>query len=313
MKKYSQDTIDSLAELFCAWMGGAPENDKEIKSFLESSRMGELIAPRDLENIIAGRGYFPQETILSVYTLVPVKVKMKSKELAFFPQTFNKLNQKVSQTPNSCIININFAKASEVYEQGYAEKYKFVQENKNRLRAHNQKVKNPEAVKAAYQRRKLRMTEEEKAEYREKAKLRERKYRAADPEKAREIARKTWHRKTLEQKEMLRIESRRRNRKYREEHKEEINLKRKQYREKLKKENPELLKEIDRQRNLSADRAKTCREYYQKNKEIISEKAKANPKTKEYKRKYKLKKRFQEKTGTTILSLLQGIANSKSR
>ena len=48
------------------------------------------------------------------------------------------------------------------------------------------------------------------------------------------------------------------------------------------------------------------------NKEKIAAKAKENPKVKEYKRRYKLKQRFRNSTGKTILALLQGIADSKT-
>ena len=136
--------------------------------------------------------------------------------------------------------------------------------------------------------------------------------RAENPEKATADARIYWRQMPQEKKDYQRIVSRGRNRKYREENREAIRSRNNERRRRLKEENPELLKEIDRRHNQNANRQQSCREYYLKNKEKIAAKAKENPKVKEYKRRYKLKQRFRNSTGRTILALLQGIADSKA-
>jgi hypothetical protein len=96
------------------------------------------------------------------------------------------------------------------------------------------------------------------------------------------------------------------------EHKEVISERRKAWRTNLKEENPELLKAIDKKHNDSEKRSKRDKAYYLKHKDEISARAKANPKTAMYKRRYKLKQRL-KKTGPVISSLLLGIINSKEK
>lgn len=312
MKRYEKDTIDDLSDIFASWMGGRPENDAEIKDFLQTSKLKDLITVVDLDLILNYNGYFSEETFLAAYSLVPVKLKTKTKELAILPEMFNRLNIKTAKQAHASLINISFAKAYAIFEAYYPEKHKIIAKEKANLRNHNYRQKNPEAAKKAYRRRMANMTEEQKAELREKSRLRMRRMRSENPEPSRAAAREYWRRLSPEQKALIRIESRERNCKYREENREAIRQRAQERRQRLKEVNPELLRELDRRHNQNADRAESCRKYYQKNKEIIAQKARENPKVKEYKRKYKLKKRFQNLTGKTILGLLQGIADSKS-
>lgn len=289
MEKYKKDTIDNLADIFCAWAGGYPENRQETETFLKESHLDELIGINDFDRIINHDAYFCEENAMAVYALIPVKLKLKSAEIALSPQEFNRINFKTSYLPQSQHLNISFSHSGNILEKFFPDKLHCWEEHQNNVKK-----------------------EKILSRRREKARLSMRKYRAEHPEKAAEISRKAWRKKTEEQKEAIRQASRIRNRKYREEHRIDIRIRHTKRREKLKQENPELLREKDRLANLNADRTQICKRYYEKHKDIIAEKARANPKTKEYKQRYKAKKRFQNTTGKIILPLLYGIINSKN-
>lgn len=313
MKRYNKDSIDNLSDVFCAWMGGYPETDAEINQFLQTSKLNQLMSVADMDVVIYHNGYFANETLLSVYSLIPIKLKTKNIEPAILPEMLNRYNKRVSQGQQSKLVNISFAKALDVYDANYPEKYNSIKKVKAYLRSYNYRIANPDAAKKAYKNRMAGMTEEEKIIWREKNRLNAQIVRAKNPEPYRESASKYWHNLPEEKKAFLRIDSRERNKKYREENAEAIRARNNERRRLLKEENAELLKEQDRIHNQNANRQESCKKYYEKNKEIVAQKAKDNPKVKEYKRRYKLKQRFQKNTGEKILALLQGIANSKSQ
>ena len=100
---------------------------------------------------------------------------------------------------------------------------------------------------------------------------------------------------------------------YRQRHKQEISQKRRAARLKLKAENPDLVKEMDKKRNSRRKISGSDRRYFQKHKAEIRARLRENPKTNEYKRKYRNKIRFITKTGPQILALLNGIVAAKRR
>ena len=301
-----------MSDIFCAWLGGVPEEREEVKDFLRSSGLSCLLSEHDLAEVFKGNVYFSEETFLAVYALIPVKLKAGGKELVLFPQVFNRLNLKAAEKPSARAVNIGFAEAAAVLEAFYPEKKRYLDANRETLQKDNRKARNKTYSPEKYKLYRASLSEEKKAELREKSRLRMQRLRAENPEKATADARKYWRQMPQEKKDYQRIVSRGRNRKYREENREAIRSRNNERRRRLKEENPELLKEIDRRHNQNANRQQSCREYYLKNKEKIAAKAKENPKVKEYKRRYKLKQRFRNSTGRTILALLQGIADSKA-
>ena len=106
------------------------------------------------------------------------------------------------------------------------------------------------------------------------------------------------------------IQNRLRSKKYRETHKEEIAARNKLYLANL---DPEIVKQRQQKYNQSEKRKESSKAYYEAHKQEIMQKAKDNPRTKINQQRYKAKKRFQERTGSKILSLLQALAEAKSR
>lgn len=312
MRKYLKNTIDSLQDVFAAWAGGYPEEEADFKTFLSESKLNTLISCADAERLFYHNGFFAKEISLAVYSLIPVKLKTANKEIALFPQTFYRMNLAASNLPNGQLINIGFAQATKVLNEYYPSKKSYIKENMNKLRSANQAALHPETAQRYYLKQKENLSEEKKAERREKSRLRMQKYRAEHPEKAKEVYNKSQKKLSDADKFFALLQARKRNKIYREEHKDELSAKRKSKRLALKQENPLLLQQIDKAHNLSANREKSCHDYYMRNRDKINQKAKENPKTKEYKQRYKAKKRFQTKTGTIILNLLQAIAKSKS-
>lgn len=310
MKKYNLDNIETLSDVFTAWLGGEPENTAEVKEFLQKSKLERLMSGSDVEKIIFHSGYFAPELVPAVYALLPPTLPVKGgKEKAVFAQTFYRMNNKVFRHPYSCLINIDFVRGVAVYKEFGAAKKEIMEKNKIKFRNMNYALVSPDAHKKAYERLKERLTDEQKAALREKARIRMQKYRKENPEKvveSRQANRLKQQKKTPVEKMMDLFASRVRGKLYREKHKDDIRQRRQQARAELKKNNPELLKEIDYKHNCSANRTKIGKAYYERHKEEIKRKAQENPKTKEYKRRYKIKKRL-EKTGPVLAALLQGL------
>lgn len=318
MESFSKNRIDNLSDVFCAWIGGIPENDNEIKYFLSKHEdVAELLHHRDIEHIVHFHGYFPPETLKAVYSLIPPQVKLANgKKFAVFEQDFEKMNTAESKRINARIVNVDMKTAYNVYINKYADKYMFMKANLKKFRSSNQRVLNPDQQKEWYKQRQLKMGEEEKELKREKAREYRRKWRAEHPENAAiEAAKQRERRKNRSELQILsdKITSRKANRKYRKNNREQIRLRRKNDRLRLKEENPELLKELDKKSNSSPKRAEICHNYYQKHKDEINRKAKENPMVQVYKNRYQIKKRWQEKTGVKVMSLLQAIISAKQR
>ncbi len=311
MKKFEKNQLDSLADLFCAWAGGIPETFQDINTFMHQNKLHRFLTQDNVYHIFQGRAYLSSQAEEAFYQILPVKLKFKDYELAFFPQSMHKLNYQASQQRGSYELSIPPLLKLEIYQESGKEKLAFIKENYNRLRYQNQKAKNPQSFKDAQARQKAKLTEEAKALRNEKARLRMQEYRKAHPESILRSNLKQKEKKLTDfEKLQQKIKNRQRNKKYREEHKEEIALKREAYRQSLDKEALKL-KQIAY--NASENRKQNSKAYYERHKQEILAKAQNNPQTKIYKQKYKAKKRFQEKTGKVIFVLFFAIKNKKSK
>ena len=114
-----------------------------------------------------------------------------------------------------------------------------------------------------------------------------------------------------EQQDAIRAANRRHNDVYRAINRAEIRARQNAARAKMKIENPEKLKELDHKSNTSEAHKRASNNNYILNKEKKDQQNKNNPNRSSINKKYKAKKRFAERTGPTILSLLQGIALAK--
>lgn len=312
MKNFEKNNIDSLSDVFAAWIGGYPETSFEYRQFIAQSGLEGIINIYDVENILFHNAFFPPEATDKIYAIIPPCFKFKNKkyEYALFRTTFKKLNNKMINLPNSGVINISLSALSKITKEKIDDKNKYMEDNKTKFRNHNAAVRNPDIWKQNYERRKLTMTEEDLAKVREKARIRSSKRYREHREEVLAKNRQSRARKNTSFLEQL--ERRLQQRQYYKEHKEVISERRKAWRTNLKEENPELLKAIDKKHNDSEKRSKRDKAYYLKHKDEISARAKANPKTAMYKRRYKLKQRL-KKTGPVISSLLLGIINSKEK
>lgn len=312
MKPFAVEKLEDLADVFCAVIGGCPDNIGEIEEYMLNSRLSRLFAAADMERILKYDGFFADETADAVYAILPTEIRLnENKTIVLTPQAFQKLNRAKINKPASRIINIPFPKAAEVYERHFDDK---IQDVISVISAIKQKREEEEReaqrIKAAEEEKKA-AEEAKKAERREKNRLRMRKRRAEHPE-----ARKSYYKRldTLspEERERQREANNRRNAVYREKNREKLRQSHNECRAKLKAENPELLKEIDKMHNSTKNRKKAGRRYYKKHKKEIAQKARENPMVKVYKRRYKIKQRL-KKTGPVLASLLQGIMAAKSR
>lgn len=124
MQKLELNKIDDLADIFCAIMGGRPDGVEEIKSFMEKSPLKQLMFASDIDRIIEYDGFFAEEVIDAVYSLLPVKIPLdEHRKLVLTPQAFRKLNAAKVSRPASRIINISFPKATEVYKSHFETKF----------------------------------------------------------------------------------------------------------------------------------------------------------------------------------------------
>ena len=303
--------IETLAEVFQICLNNSKA--ASIDAFLKESNLSKLLTSSDLQRLIDGKACFYKETVMAVYGLLPLKLKSENLELNLFPQTFYRLNYRASTQDNVGFLNISLSRADTVYQEQTIAKLKFIKENMNHLRHENEKAKNPQSFIDASHRYYNKLTEEEKKRRNEKRKLQMRQYREAHPESIKisnQKAKERFAKLSEIEKLSKKIENRIRNKKYRETHKEEIAARNKLYYQKL---DAAVLKQRQQKYNQSEKRKQSSKAYYEAHKQEIMLKAKNNPQTKINQQRYKAKKRFQERTGVMILSLLQGLADNKSR
>ncbi len=311
MTNNNKKNIDTLAEVFQICQNNTTKISKD--TVFNENNLSKLLTSSDLQRLADGRACFSKETVMAVYGLLPLKLRVENIELNLFPQAFYRLNYRAGKQDNVAIINISLSRAAALYQEHTAPKLKYIKENKNYLRHENEKAKNPQALKEASLRYYHSLPEEEKKRRNEQSKLRMQKYRTAHPEIIKQNNQK--HREKyakLSEIEKLskKIENRIRNKKYRETHKEEIAARNKIYRAK---QDPEILKQKQQKYNQSAERKQSAKAYYEIHKQKIIAQAKNNPRTKIYQQRYKAKKRFQERTAPKIFALLQALAEAKSK
>lgn len=311
MTNDNKKNIDTLAEVFQICLNNSKA--ASIDAFLKKSDLSKLLTSSDLQRLIDGKACFSKETVMAVYGLLPLKFSFSGIGINLFPQAFYRLNHRASKQDDVAFLNISLSRANAIYQEQTIEKLKFIKENMNHLRHENEKAKNPQSFIDASHRYYNKLSEEEKKRRNEKRKLQMRQYREAHPEtikinnqKAKERLAKLSEIDKLNKK----IQSRLRSKKYRETHKEEIAARNKLYYQKL---DPEIIKQRQKKYNQSEKRKLSSKAYYEAHKQEIMLKAKNNPQTKINQQRYKAKKRFQERTGVMILSLLQGLADAKSR
>ena len=271
---YCKNGIDSLADLFKAWMGGEADDFSELKIFLKSNILHEILDPNILDGILREQLYFPDYAVPIIYQALPLKFKVRDGEVTILPEEFNALNYKAAHVAHP-VASIDVS-------------LKLLKDLKQKLG-----------------------TSKEIEVKREKARRYRRKYRALHPEKEKIAAKKRWEREktemTLERREAIRKAQL----KYIRKNRKELAEKQKERRRREKLENPLSVYERDDKINHASNRKEIKKRYYERHKNEILARAKNNPKEKEWQRKYKAKVRFREKTGAKILSLLNGIINSK--
>jgi hypothetical protein len=293
MKKFEVEKISDLSEVFYAMMGGKPEKTEEIDAFIKQSPLKELLFSTDVIRILEYDGFFSEETVDAIYCLLPCKIPLsKDRNWLMTPQAFRKLSADRVNRPASRFIDIPLSKANRVFF--------------DRFRGKIAEFK--QLYQEALQQKQEVTTKVEKKQ----------------PEKEQKVVQKRAPRKkkwkyipmdelSPEKQEERRAANRRRNDTYRKTRKLEISLRRKKWRLNLKENDPEKLREYDRKLNKNRKERGYDKNYFQNNKEKIQQKARENPKTNLYKRKYKNKIRFQTKTGLKILTLLDAIVAAKSR
>lgn len=289
MQKFEAEKISDLSEVFYAMMGGKPDNIREIEAFLDKNPLQELIFSTDMTRILEFDGFFSEEAVDAVYCLLPCKIPLgKGRDWLMTPQAFRKLNSDRVRRPASRFIDIPLSKTNRIFFDNFKEKM-----------VELKKLYQEEQQKKAM------------AEVKEKPKIIKEKAQEATPQK------KKWKYIPIdelppEKQEERRAANRKHNDTYRKTRKLEISLRRKKWRIDLKEKDPEKLREYDKKLNSHRKERGYDERYFRKNKEKIQQKARENPKTNVYKRKYRNKLRFQEKTGAKILALLGAIAAAKS-
>lgn len=145
MKPFAVEKLEDLADVFCAVIGGRPDNIREIEEYMLNSRLRWLFAAADMERILKYDGFFADETADAVYAILPTKLKLNpNKTIVLTPQAFQKLNRAKINKPASRIINISFPKAMEIYDEHFNDKISKIISAINDV---NQKKSQPKAEK----------------------------------------------------------------------------------------------------------------------------------------------------------------------
>lgn len=379
MIRYKKDDITSLSDLFQVWIGGYPEDDKEVRAFLKSSKLEKILGVNDVDAILCERAYFPKEVLPSVYMALPLNLEIGKQK---FVVPFSKLDSLNNDTnikiARSFCLSVSFRAALELQDEC---------EEINKLKIEVQKLKKIEEQKALIQEHKAQVlaikkekkekenaeklsSKREKAEHEKLIKL-QKKQELIEQKKAedleikkkklykmklqklydkRDLLKQMYNKKSELEQELVIYEAMRdditpkllkekikksaelnkmtaylenqeyilnksisnaRNEVYREKHRTKLCYKANLRRKLLKVQNPEALKLMDKENNAKADRKKISSAYYERHKDEIKQKSDVNPMVSVYKKRYKVKKRFQEKTGQQVLALLNGIINHK--
>lgn len=303
MLRYSKDNINSLSELFEAWIGGYPEQDDEIRFFLKETKLDSILGVSNVDVILRGEAYFPDVVLPAVYAVMPVAVELPQKEVRITLQELNKLNyQAMKHSDNTHCLSISFGAANKLQDDFGEAKVLAIKNypEQQKLKKELAEQRQRDEVEA----RKLRKEARERR-LQEETELQQRRKEAQE----RKLHEKEEAKKAAAKKEL----NRKRNDVYRERHRLELREKAKQRRLIAKENDPEGLKQQDKINNQKYDRKKIGHDYYERHKEEICQKTNSNPKAALYKKQYKAKMRFKTNTGPKVLALLNGIINYKAR
>ena len=127
MKELNLEKCESLADVFCALIGGRPDDVDEIKNFMIKSPLRQLIHIADMDRIINYDGFFSDEVVDAIYALLPPKLKIApNRTWIMTPQAFRKLNAAQLNKPACRFINVSMQKAMHIYMVNYENKIKRV-------------------------------------------------------------------------------------------------------------------------------------------------------------------------------------------
>lgn len=312
MKEFEVEKANDLSDVFFAVMGGRPEKIAEIEAFMAHSPLKELFFAADMNRILEYDGFFAEEAVDAVYALLPAEIRLSpTRSWLMTPQEFRQLNAARINRPASRFIDVSLSKAMNVYFNHFKSKiselkklYQEAQQNKQPSQSTPKNTELPrkpetkinDIPKDAELPRKPKIKTNDIPKKQNQAEM-SLNALCAEERKKRSAAARHAHNSVV----------------YRQRHKQEISQKRRAERLKLKAENSDLLKEMDKKRNSRRKISDSDRRYFQKHKAEIRVRLRENPKTNEYKRKYRNKIRFMTKTGPQILALLNGIAAAKCR
>ncbi len=293
MKKFETQKANDLSDVFFAVMGGRPEKIEEIEAFMAHSPLKKLFFTADMNRILEYDGFFADEAVDAVYALLPAKIPLSATHSWLMtPQEFRKLNAARINRPASRFIDISLSKVTEIYFTHFKSKIyelkKLYQEAQKNKQDFQPAPKDLELLPKSEMKTNDVSKKQDQTEMSLNA-------LCVEERKERSAAARHAHNCVV----------------YRQRHKQEISQKRRAARLKLKAENPDLLKEMDKKRNSLRKISGADRRYFQKHKAEIRVRLRENPKTNEYKRKHRNKKRFETKTGPQILALLNGIMAAK--
>lgn len=288
-EKYDRQQISSIPEVLCAWYADEKKQYKNIDNFLEINKLSDFLSEKDFISVINRRSLLP------MYFLPLLKEKL----------SFNIGVNKLAELNRRHYMDNRWLKplkmdeikiVAELKQIRTAKKQQRIAELKKWRKTYEQE--HAEKIKAYKQQ----YFQEHKQEITERTRL----FYEANPEKRKEILKKYRLKHTAEIAEIKK--------RYYEKHKAELLEKAKTWRE----NNPEKVQETSR-RNYAQNRDKRR----EQNKEWIKNNPEARQRqkaryyaahaaeiaAKEARRRNK--KRFQTKTGTKILGLLQGIIQAR--
>ena len=123
MKSHKVEKIEKLEDVFYAVLGGEPDSSAEMWHYLEDNKIGKLLYDTDIDRILHHDGYFADEAVDAVYSVLPLAIPLSDgRKYLMNAQTFRRLNREKSMLPNSMLINIPFPKVIAAHEHYFNQK-----------------------------------------------------------------------------------------------------------------------------------------------------------------------------------------------
>ena len=133
MQYYKKNTIDSLADLFSAWMGGEPDDYAELRKFIEGTKLKWVLSVTDVDAIIREKAYFPDIAVPIIYNAIPLKFKTVFGEIEVGPEKFNQLNYQAKHREyGTYCLDLSFATLLELKKDIGDDKKELIRKEKNR-------------------------------------------------------------------------------------------------------------------------------------------------------------------------------------